>query len=191
MNRKWIVMAGAVLAGATLLQGCGALVIGGAAATAVMVSDRRTTGTYVEDETIEWKVVDRMRNSFAGSHVNATSYNRRVLLTGEAPTEEMKQQVEQRVRSIQNVKDVVNELQVAGASSMASRGSDSLVTSNVKARMVNNGVFSPTHVKVLTEAGTVFLMGLVTQAEGEKAVEIARNTSGVVRVVKVFEYVEK
>ena len=191
MNRKAIVMAGALVAGATLLQGCGALIIGGAAATAMVASDRRTTGTYVEDETIEWKVVDRMRNSFAGAHVNATSYNRRVLLTGEAPTEEMKKQIEQRVRGIDNVKDVVNEIQVSGASSMASRGSDSLVTSNVKARMVNNGVFSPTHVKVLTEAGTVFLMGLVTQAEGEKAVEIARNTSGVVRVVKVFEYVEK
>ena len=191
MNRKWIVMAGALLAGATLLQGCGALVVGTAAATAVMVSDRRTTGTYVEDETIEWKVVDRMRNGFAGAHVNATSYNRRVLLTGEAPTEEMKKQIEQRVRGIENVKDVVNELQVAGTSSVASRGSDGIVTSNVKARMVNNGVFSPTHVKVLTEAGTVYLLGLVTQAEGEKAVEIARNTSGVVRVVKVFEYVEK
>jgi osmotically-inducible protein OsmY len=191
MNRKWILMAGGALAAATLLQGCGALVIGGAAATAVMVSDRRTTGTYVEDETIEWKVVDRMRNSFAGAHVNATSYNRRVLLTGEAPTEEMKKQIEQRVRGIDNVKDVVNEIQVAGASSLASRGSDSLVTSNVKARMVNNGVFSPNHVKVLTEAGTVYMMGLVSQAEGEKAVEIARNTSGVVKVVKVFEYVEK
>jgi osmotically-inducible protein OsmY len=191
MNRKWIVMAGAALAGATLLQGCGALVVGGAAATAVMVSDRRTTGTYVEDETIEWKVIDRMRNNFAGAHINATSYNRRVLLTGEVPTEEMKKQVEQRVRGIDNVKDVVNELQVGGASSMAARGSDSLTTSNVKARMVNNGVFSPTHVKVLTEGGTVYLLGLVTQAEGEKAVEIARNTSGVVKVVKVFEYVEK
>jgi osmotically-inducible protein OsmY len=191
MNRKWIVMAGAALAGATLLQGCGALVVGTAAATAVMVSDRRTTGTYVEDETIEWKVIDRLRNSFAGAHVNATSYNRRVLLTGEAPTEDVKKQIEQRVRGIENVKDVVNELQVSGASSVASRGSDGIVTSNVKARMVNNGVFSPTHVKVLTEGGTVYLMGLVTPAEGEKAVEIARNTSGVVRVVKVFEYVEK
>lgn len=191
MNRKWIVMAGAVLGTATLLQGCGALVIGGAAATAVVVSDRRTTGTYVEDETIEWKVIDRLRGSFAGAHVNATSYNRRVLLTGEAPTEEVKKQVEERVRGIENVKDVVNELQVAGASSLASRGSDSLTTSNVKARMVNNGVFHPNHVKVLTEAGTVYLLGLVTQAEGEKAVEIARNASGVIRVVKVFEYLPK
>ena len=191
MNRKWIwIVAGAATV-AGPLQGCGALMVTGAAATAVMVSDRRTTGTYVEDESIEWKVIDRLRDRFPGAHVNSTSYNRRVLLTGEAPTEDMKKDIEKRIRGIENLKDVVNELQVAGASSMASRGNDSLVTSNVKARMVNNGVFSPTHVKVLTEAGTVYLMGLVTQAEGDKAVEIARNTSGVGRVVKVFEYVEK
>jgi len=191
MNRKWIwIVAGAATA-AGLLQGCGALMVTGAAATAVMVSDRRTTGTYVEDESIEWKVIDRLRDRFPGAHVNSTSYNRRVLLTGEVPTEEAKKQVEERVRGIENVKDVVNELQVAGASSLAARGSDSLTTSNVKARMMNNGVFSPTHVKVLTEAGTVYLMGLVTPAEGEAAVNIARNTSGASRVVKVFEYVEK
>ena len=191
MNRKWIwIVAGAATV-AGLLQGCGALMVTGAAATAVMVSDRRTTGTYVEDESIEWKVIDRLRDRFPGAHVNSTSYNRRVLLTGEVPTEEAKKQVEERVRGIENVKDVVNELQVVGASSLAARGSDSLTTSNVKARMVNNGVFSPTHVKVLTEAGTVYLMGLVTPAEGEAAVNIARNTSGASRVVKVFEYVEK
>ena len=191
MNRKWIwIVAGAATV-AGLLQGCGALMVTGAAATAVMVSDRRTTGTYVEDESIEWKVIDRLRDKFPGAHVNSTSYNRRVLLTGEVPTEEAKKQVEERVRGIENVKDVVNELQVAGASSLAARGSDSLTTSNVKARMVNNGAFSPTHVKVLTEAGTVYLMGLVTPAEGEAAVNIARNTSGASRVVKVFEYVEK
>jgi len=188
MNRKWIwIVAGAATA-AGLLQGCGALMVTGAAATAVMVSDRRTTGTYVEDESIEWKVIDRLRDKFPGAHVNSTSYNRRVLLTGEVPTEEAKKQVEERVRGIENVKDVVNELQVAGASSLASRGSDSLITSNVKARMVNNGKFSPQHVKVLTEASVVYLMGLVSPQEGEAAVEIARNTSGVVRVVKVFEY---
>jgi osmotically-inducible protein OsmY len=191
MNRKWIWIAGAATA-AGLLQGCGALMVTGSAATAVMVSDRRTTGTYVEDESIEWKVIDRLRgDKFPGAHVNSTSYNRRVLLTGEVPSEDAKKKVGDLVRGIDNVKDVVNELQVGGASSLAARGSDSLVTSNVKARMVNNGAFSPTHVKVLTEASTVYLMGLVTQAEGEAAGNIARNTSGVARVVKVFEYVEK
>jgi osmotically-inducible protein OsmY len=112
-----------------------------------------------------------------------------VLLTGEAPDEEAKKQIEEAVRSIDNVKDVVNELVVAGASSLASRGNDALVTSNVKTRMVNNGKFSPVHVKVVTEGGVVFLMGLVSVPEGDAAVEIARNASGVSRVVKVFEYV--
>ena len=96
---------------------------------------------------------------FNGAHVNATSFNRRVLLTGEAPNEDAKKQIEETVRVIENVKEVTNELQVAGASSLASRGNDSLVTSNVKARMVNNGKFSPQHVKVVTEAGVVYLHG--------------------------------
>ena len=187
---KHAAIAGTLLA-ATLLQGCGALFVTGAAATALVVSDRRTTGTYVEDESIEWKAIDRLREKFPGSHVNATSYNRRLLLVGQVPTEDAKKQVEERLRTIENLKEVVNELQVAGASSLASRGSDSLVTSNVKTRMVNNGKFSPSHVKVLTEASVVYLMGLVTTQEGDAAVEIARNTSGVVRVVKVFEYISK
>ena len=102
----------------------------------------------------------------------------------------MKKAIENAVRAMPEVKDVVNELVVAGNSSMTSRGNDSLITSNVKTRMVGNGKFSTNHVKVVTEAGAVFLMGIVTAAEGEAAVEIARSTSGVSRVVKVFEYVE-
>ena len=191
MNRKWIwIVAGAATV-AGLLQGCGALMVAGAAGTALVVSDRRTTGTYVEDESIEWKAIDRMRGKYPGAHVNAASYNRRVLLVGQVPSEDAKKQIEASMRGIDQVKDVVNELEVAGASSLTSRGSDSLITTNVRARMVNNGVFSPTHVKVITEASTVYLMGILTQAEGEAAVNIARNTSGVSRVVKVFEYVEK
>ena len=189
MKMKLVVPA--ATAACLLLQACVPLAVTGAAAGALVAGDRRTTGIYIEDESIEWRVVGVLKEGYTGSHINPTSYNRRVLLTGEAPTEDMKKEIEKRIRGIDNLKDVVNELQVAGASSMASRGNDSLVTSNVKARMVNNGVFSPTHVKVLTEAGTVYLMGLVTQAEGDKAVEIARNTSGVGKVVKVFEYVEK
>jgi osmotically-inducible protein OsmY len=123
--------------------------------------------------------------------VNATSFNRRVLLTGEAPNEDAKKQVEEAVRSIENVREVTNELQVAGAASIASRGNDALITSNVKARMVNNGKFSPQHVKVITEAGVVYLMGVVSPAEADAAVEIARTTSGVNRVVKVFEVAAK
>lgn len=188
MMRKTLLLL-LVAAALPAMQGCIPLAVTGAAAGAMMASDRRTTGTYIEDEEIEWKVVGRLREGFNGAHVNATSYNRRVLLTGEAPDENAKKKIEETVRLIQNVKDVVNELQVAGASSLASRGNDSLVTSNVKARMVNNGKFSPQHVKVVTEAGVVYLMGIVSQQEGDAAVEITRTTSGVNRVVKVFEYV--
>ena len=180
-----------VAAAVPLLQGCFPLAVTGVGAAAMMVSDRRTTGTYIEDEAIEWKVIGKVRESSHGAHVTATSFNRRVLLTGEAPNEEAKKQIEDAVRSIENVKDVTNELQVAGASSIASRGNDVLVSSNVKARMVNNGKFSPLHVKVVTEAGVVYLMGIVSPREGDAAVEIARTTSGANRVVKVFEYIGK
>ena len=189
MNRKVYSLAGALVA-AALLQGCFPLAVTGVGTAALVATDRRTAGTYLEDETIEWKVFG-LRGNYPGAHINATSYNRRVLLTGEVPNEEAKKKVEEDVRRIENVKEVTNELQVAGASSLTSRGSDSLITPNVKARMVNNHTVSPVHVKVVTEAGVVYLMGLVTPQEGDAAVEVARNTSGVVRVVKVFEYIGK
>jgi len=174
-----------------LLQGCAPLAVGAAAGGAVMmVGDRRTTGIYIEDENIEWKALARIREVAPSAHVNATSYNRKVLLTGEAGNDQEKKRIETEVRAVPSVLDVTNEVQVAGASSLASRGSDSLITSNVKVRMVNNGKFSPQHVKVVTEGGTVYLMGLVSPAEGDAAAEVARTTSGVTRVVKVFEYIK-
>lgn len=181
----------AVLATATLasLPGCAPVVVAGAGAAAVMASDRRTTGTYIEDENIELKILGHSHD-FGSSHINATSFNLRVLLTGEAPDEATRAKIEQIVRGIPSVKEVTNEIEVAGNSSLASRGSDSLITTNVKTRMVNNPKFSVNHIKVVTENGTVFLMGLVTPAEGDAAVDIARTTSGVVRVVKVFEYIK-
>lgn len=176
----------------SLVQGCAFLAAaGGIGATALMVDDRRTTGMYIEDENIEWKAIGRLRHGFEGAHVNATSFNRRVLLTGEAPNEDAKKRLEETARAIESVKEVINEVQVAGASSLASRGNDALITSNVKARMLGNGKFSPNHVKVVTEAGVVYLLGLVSPAEGDAAVEIARTTSGVGHVVKVFEYISK
>jgi len=179
----------AFLAAAAALQACAPLAVTAAAGGAMMISDRRSPGIYVEDENIEWKVFAALREGYAGSHINATAYNRRVLLTGEAPTEEMKKKAEDAVRGIPNVRDVVNELKVAGASSLSARGNDALITSNVKARMVSNdGKFSVMHIKVLTEANVVFLMGLVKQSEGDAAAEVARSAQGVSRVVKVFEY---
>ena len=190
MMRKLIGLTLVAVAG-SLLQGCFPLAVTGMGSAALIASDRRTAGTYIEDEGIEWKVIGKVRDRFSGAHVNATSFNRRILLTGEAPNEDAKKQIEEAVRTIENVKEVTNELQVAGASSIASRGNDSLVTSNVKVRMVNNGRFSPQHVKVITEQGVVYLMGLVSPQEGDAAVEIARTTSGVNRVVKVFDYIDK
>lgn len=190
MTRKPVALA-ALATTLLVAQGCFPLAVTGVGAAALMASDRRTTGMYIEDEAIEWKALARLRNDFGGAHANATSFNRLVLLTGEAPNEETRKKIEDAVRSIENVREVTNELQVAGASSLASRGNDALVTSNVKARMVNNGKFSPNHVKVLTEAGVVYLMGLVTNSEADAAVDIARTTSGVNRVVKVFEYLPK
>ena len=173
-----------------LLQACFPLAVTGMGAAALMATDRRTTGTYVEDEGIEWKAIARLRQDSRGAHVNATSYNRRVLLTGQAPTEDERKRIESVVRDIPNVREVTNEITVGQVSTMASRGNDALITSNVKARMVNNGKFSPSHVKVVTEANVVYLMGLVTQAEGDAAAEVARTTQGASSIVKAFEYIQ-
>ena len=172
------------------LQGCFPLAVTGMGAAALMATDRRTTGIYIEDENIEWKVIARLREDNRGAYVNGTSYNRRVLLTGQAPTEDEKRRIEEMVRGIESVREVVNELTVGAASSMTTRGNDALITSNIKARMVNNGKFSPSHIKVVTESNVVYLMGLVNPAEGEAAAEIARTGQGVKRVVKVFEYIK-
>jgi osmotically-inducible protein OsmY len=177
------------LAVASLLQGCFPLAATGVGATAVMLSDRRTAGTYIEDENIEWKVLGQMLQNFKDAHVNVTSYNHAVLLTGEAPTEKMKKDIEYAVRNTRGVVSVHNELVIGGNSSLTARSNDSLITTNVKARLVNNGKVSPTHIKVVTEANGVFLMGIVTRDEGDAAAEIARTSSGVSRVVKVFEYI--
>lgn len=190
MNRRTAATIACLALAAPLLQGCFTLAATGMASAALMASDRRSAGTYVEDEGIEWKFVQRLQRDNRGAHVNATSYNRRVLLTGEAPTEDERRRLEEMARGIENVREVINEIVVAGPSSITSRGNDTLITSNVKARMVGAERFSPNHVKVVTEAGTVFLLGLVTMAEADAAVDIARSTSGVNRVVKAFEYLK-
>ena len=187
--RKFLMLA-TLAAAVPLIQACVPLAAVGAGTVAVMVEDRRTAGIYIEDENIEWKAIARLHEKFKAAHVNATSYNRRVLLTGEVPNEETKKGIQDEIRAVPSVREVINELQVAGASSLTSRGNDSLITTNVKTRMVNNGKFSPNHVKVVTEAGAVYLMGLVSESEGEAAAELARTTSGVSRVVKAFELIK-
>ena len=180
-----------LVAAAALLQGCFPLAAVGVGATAVVLTDRRSPGFYIEDESIEWKIRVQVIEGFKDAHINATSYNLAVLLTGQVPTEDAKKAIEVAARSNPGVKNVTNEITVGGNSSLASRSSDSLVTTSVKARLINNGKVSPSHVKVVTESGVVYLMGIVTREEADAAAEIARTTSGVTRVVKVFDYVDK
>ena len=180
-----------ISAATLLLQGCFPLAATGIGAAALMVDDRRSTGVYVEDENIEWKARGRLIESFRDAHVNVTSFNLTVLVTGEVPSEQMKREVGDAIRSIASVKNVSNELVVGGNTALTARANDSFITTNVKTRFINNGKFSINHVKVVTEAGTAFLLGIVTREEGDAATELARTTSGVSRVVKVFEYVDQ
>lgn len=174
-----------------LLHGCAAVVVGGAAATGVMVAeDRRTVGTITEDQGIELKASSRISEKFGDAHINVTSYNRMLLLTGEASGAGAKSEIEKIARAVDNVRGVYNEIQVAGNSSMTARANDSYLTSKVKARFVDAQKFSPVHVKVVTEASTVYLLGLVKRQEAADATEIARTTGGVQRVVRVFEYLD-
>jgi osmotically-inducible protein OsmY len=178
-----------VLAMVPLLQACFPLVATGVGATALIAADRRTAGVYIEDENIELKAIGRLHD-IPDAHVSATSFNERVLLTGQVPDEATKKRVQEAIRTIPSVREVIDESVIAGASSLASRGNDALITSNVKARMLKYGKTQPNWVKVVTEAGTVFLMGLVTHDEAKDAIDIARNTSGVSRVVAEFEYLD-
>ena len=188
--RHALLVGACAIALATLLQGCVPVMFAGIGATALIVTDRRTTGTYVDDETIELKTANLIRQHFGTlNHVNVTSYNRNVLLTGEVQDESASAEIQRLAGTVTNVRAVVNELVVAPPSSFASRSNDTAITGNVKARFLNNKVFTPNHVKVVTEAGVVFLLGIVTQAEAEHAAEITRTSSGVRKVVKVFEYI--
>lgn len=182
---------GLVAAGSgALLQGCFAVVGAGTVAGAALAADRRTSGAYVEDETIEWKVLSQLNERFGSTiHVNVTSYNRNVLLTGEAPTAQIQAEIERIAAKVTNVRGTINEVVVGGNSSLSSRSNDTLITSNIKARFLDAHKFAPNHIKVVTEAGVVFLLGIVTRAEGDTAADIARHSKGVVKVVRVFEYI--
>lgn len=180
----------ALLAGS--LQGCFPVVaVGVGTAGVLMATDRRTSGAYVEDEAIEDKSNDRISKQFKDTvHVNVTSFNRNVLISGEVPNEATKTEIGRIVAGMQNVRNVNNELVVAGLSSFSSRSSDSLITSDVKLRFLRDKRFNADHVKVVTENGTVFLMGIVNHAEADAATEVASTTGGVQRVLKLFEYLD-
>ncbi len=188
-------MAGSLLV--ALVQGCTPVVVGGTAvATAEVVHDRRTAGTIIEDQAIELKAYRAIRKDkelASQSHISVTSYNMNVLLTGETPTEELRQRAAEIVRRIPKVRRVYNELAVAGPSSLTSRSNDALITAKVKLALFKiKGLedFDPTRVKVVTERGNVYLMGLLTHREAEAVAEAARRVSGVQRVIKLFEYID-
>ncbi len=185
-----LIVAAALAASALVLQGCVGVAAVGVGTAALSINDRRTAGIQLEDENIEWKARKLQLENFKDAHLNVTSFNLQLLLTGEVPNEKTKADIAASMAKIPSVKIVHNELNVAGNSSVASRSSDSLITASVKTRFIGNKTFSSNHVKVVTESGTVFLMGMVSQAEADAAVEIARNTSGVAKVVRVFEVVD-
>ncbi len=185
----WAALAIGTLAAA---QGCIPVIVGGTGMAVAMASDRRSSGTYVEDEGIEWKankwINDRLGDKV---HVNATSFNRKLLITGEAFNQESLEEAGRLAAAVDNVREVVNELRVAPTSTFGARSNDSYISSKVKARFVDQKEFHVQQVKVTTEASTVYLMGLVSRREGDAATEIARTTNGVQKVVRVFEYISE
>jgi osmotically-inducible protein OsmY len=185
-----LVVSAALCAGALTLSGCIPLIIGGVAGTAAVATDRRTTGAQLDDELIEDKTTAELLERYRGRevHLNVTSYNGIVLLTGEAPTEDVKLEIESVARRMAKVRSVQNEMVVGPATDLGSRSNDTFITSKVKARFIEANKFQINFVKVVTERAVVYLMGVVRPEEGNAAAEIARTTSGVQRVVKVFEY---
>jgi osmotically-inducible protein OsmY len=191
--RRAALCTAAAIALPLLFSGCAPLLIGGAAVGGVMVAtDRRTSGTQLEDETIELK--SRLRTNEAltdRGHVNFTSFNRAVLITGEVASEADATAVVQAVTGVENVRSTVNELAVMGTTSLTSRSNDTLITSKVKALLVDAKDLHVNAIKVVTERATVYLMGRVTEREAGRAVEVARSVGGVARVVRVFEVVSE
>ena len=178
----------AVIGASTLLAGCVPLVVAGVAGTALVATDRRSVGAQADDESIELKVGNNIGTGFGDRvHVNVTSYNGIVLLTGEVPEQNLVATIGEIARTTAKVRRVHNELVVAAVSPVGSRTDDSYITTKVKTRFVEANKFSATHVKVVTDRKVVYLMGLVKPDEGDAAAQIASTTSGVLRVVKLFE----
>lgn len=181
----------AVLLGAAV-SACAPLIVGGAMTGALVATDRRTPGAQLEDQGIELRAANRLRERIGQrGNVSVTSYNRQVLLTGEVASEQDKALAETIVAGVENVRSIVNELGVLGASSLTQRSSDTLVTGRVKAAMIDARDLSASAVKVVTSRGTVYLMGRLTQREADRATEITRNTQGVQRVVRVLEIISE
>ena len=191
LNVAWMARLAAATLLAGSLSGCIGVVLGGAAGGATVVGDPRTTGSQVEDESIELKAGNLLRGDKELSqqtHINVVSYNQVVVVTGEAPTEDMRSRVFEMVKGIEKVRTAHNEVTIAAPSPVSSRTTDSWLTTSVKAKIVGAKELNAIKIKVVTEAGTVYLLGLVKQDEGDLAAQLASQTAGVQRVVKLFEY---
>ena len=187
-----VVYGAVLLASLASLSACAPLIVGGAVMTSVMVTDRRTTGTQVEDESIEIKVASAVRQDLGDRvHLNVTSFNRQVLLSGEVRTAADKERAEKLASSQENVNAVVNDLVVMPASSLTQRSKDVVITGRIKAAFVDAKDLQVNAVKVVTERGIVYLMGRVTAREAKRATDIARGMSGVTKVVRVFEEISE
>jgi osmotically-inducible protein OsmY len=188
--KQWFAV-GLLLASTATLQGCAeALIVGGVAVGVMIAADRRQSEVMLADQGIEFSAGSKIDEALKGQgHINVTSYNYSLLLTGEVPTAQAKADAEKAASEVPKVRTVVNELQIAGTSSAASRSNDAYITSKVKSNFLGNGKFKPTDIKVVTEASVVYLLGLVTLEEADAATEVARGTGGVQKVVRVFEYV--
>ncbi len=195
MTRKPRLLLLCALCAATLaggLSACAPLVLGGAAMGTLVAIDRRTSGMQLEDEGIEFRASNRMREAFGDTaHINITSYNRQVLLTGEVPNAQSRQLAEQVIGKVENVRAIVNELAVMGSASLVQRSSDTLTTGKVKASLVDAKDLYASAFKVVTERGTVYLMGRVTQREASRATEITRTVGGVQKVVRILEIISE
>lgn len=189
MNRAGRFALIAAIAAVPALQGCIPVAAVGVGAVVSSANDRRTSGTQIEDEGFELRASNRITERFGDKvHISITSFNRAVLLTGEVPNPAIKAEIEKIVTSIPNVRGITNDIAVAGGSALSARANDAYLTSKVKARFVDGSTFNPFHVKVVTENGTVYLIGIVTEAEAQAATDIARTTGGVRKVVRLFEY---
>jgi osmotically-inducible protein OsmY len=190
LSRRFVLSALAACAGAAALSACAPLIVGSAAVGALVAIDRRTSGAQLEDEGIELRAASRLREALGDrAHVNVTSYNRQVLVTGEVPNDAARQQVEQIVSRVENVRSVVNELAVLGNTTLAQRSNDVLVTGKVRASLVDAKDLYAGAFKVVTERGTTYLMGRVTQREADRATAITRTVGGVQKVVRIFEII--
>jgi len=195
MKRNVLILPTLILS-AALLQGCAGAVVGGAATGITVANDRRTVGTFVDDEIIEVKATKRLfsdQEIFDNTHINVTSYNNIVLLSGEAPTDALKNKAYNIISIIPKVRKVHNEIVIAAPSSLLTRSSDTWITAKVKTNLFqvkNAPDFDPTKVKVISENGTVFLMGILKRSEADLVIEATRTIGGVQRVVKLFEYLD-